>query len=189
MGRGMKKAFFHRATALALPYLLGCANAGAQQPPPPPAPTSFTLTKSATLVEGVLLLNGRPVPDVLLTSCAEYGVVPGGWGTKKHCDEPVEIRTDRAGRFRYRQMSGLASFTCYNPCATDPSSLVWFDVWKDGKPWRVFLADMGFRLSHVELTCDFGQSKGERMPMPSWPEELRPYAPLALPCKVQRWDP
>ncbi len=184
----MKQTFFLRAAALALLHVLGCANAGAQ-PQQLPAPTRFTLTKSAALVEGVLLFKGRPVPDVLLTSCAEYGVVPGGWGKKKHCDQPVEIRTDRAGKFRYQQMSGLPSFTCYNPCAADPASVVWFDAWKDGKPWRMFEINMGFHLSHAYLTCDFGRSKGERMPMPSWPDELLQYAPLALPCKVQRWDP
>lgn len=170
----MKKAFFHRTAALALLHLLGSTNAGAQQPQPLPAPTSFTLTKSATLVEGVQLLDGRPVSGVVLTSRL--------W-TKKHCDQPVEIRTDCAGRFRYRQMSGLASFTCYNPCARDPSSLVWFDVWKEGRPWRVFLADMGFHLSHVELTCDFGQSKGERMPMPSCPRNCANMLPWPFPTR------
>lgn len=86
-------------------------------------------------------------------------------------------------------MSGNASFTCYSPCAADPSSVVWFDVWRDSKPWRLFIVDMGFRLSYVHLTCDFGLSKGEQEYMFSWPEEYRKYAPLVLPCKVDRWDP
>lgn len=164
-----------------------CSNACAQ--PQAPALTSFTLTKSLTTVEGMLLQNGKPVPNVLLTSCGESGVVPGHKGPVKTCDRPVETRTDRDGRFRYEQMSGSATFTCYNPCAADPTSVVWFDIWKGGKPWRLFVADKGFHLSHVYLVCDFSESKGERVPMPAWPDELQRYAPLALQCKVQRWDP
>lgn len=171
----------------AVTLFLCCSVAGAQQLGA--APPSFTLTKSSTVVEGVLLSNGRPAPNVLLTTCQEYDVVPGFSRAEKPCERKVELRTDRMGQFRYQQMSGRASFTCSQPCAADPTSVVWFDVWKDGKPWRAFEADKGFNLSYVYLVCDFGLSKNERMPVPSWPDELQKYAPLSLPCKVQRWEP
>lgn len=79
-------------TALVFVFSNACAQ------PQAPDLTSFTLTKSLTTIEGVLLQNGKPVPNLLLTTCEESGVVPGHKGPVRTCYQPVETRTDRDGR-------------------------------------------------------------------------------------------
>ena len=108
------------------------------------APSTFTLTKSETLVEGVLLEKGRPVSSALLTSCGDYNAIPGMARSKSKCESPIELRTDAAGRFKFYQMSGEKSFTCRNPCAADPHSDVWFDVRIDGRTYRAHEMERGF---------------------------------------------
>ena len=164
--------------------LLGATGQTQAQGQPPPM---FTLTKSETLVEGVLLRKGRPLSNALLTACGEYNAMPGRERSKPKCDLPIELKTDAAGRFRFYQMSGERAFQCSSPCSADPHSEIWFDVWLDGQTFRANQLDNGFSLKHVELMCDVDKTYG-RAKMPAWPSELQEHAPLALKCDVKRWD-
>ena len=82
-------------------------------------------------------------------------------------------------------MSGERSFTCRNPCSSDPVSQIWFDVRLDGRTYRAHEMERGFPLTHVELVCDLGKPGGHVL---SWPKELEEYAPLMLSCNIKRWD-
>lgn len=173
-----------KSLAIALLFLVGGDKLAAEARPP----TSFTLIKAETLVEAVLLRKGRPMQNVVVTSCAEYGVMPGRKSSKPRCDQPINLTTDSKGRLQFYQMSGHRTFTCTNPCSGDPASEVWFDIRLEGRTVRVRHVDHGFELSRAAFVCEIDKAKKATGLGLDWPTHLRDHAPDYLDCDVTAWE-
>lgn len=165
-------------------FVLGTGVLQAQ--PAPPSSKEIKIERVDSRINGTLMNKGKTVTGEVITTCAEFGAVPGIAPSGSICNRPIEMKTPADGEFSFLQFTGQPTFTCYTPCAKDPSSLVWFDVSFEGKRWRAYLIEFGI-LKNAELVCHLDKGS-RRANMPRWPKELLEYAPQELSCEVKQWS-
>lgn len=123
------------------------------------ATPSFAAWESVEgVIEGRLLMGGRPLMGAQITGCADRGYFFG----RQPCMSPFETRTDAEGRFTFKQFTGVTPPTRReikaNPgyAVFDPGWGYGFRVDYEGMAAEAFSTGMGYGRTHVRVECDFG---------------------------------
>lgn len=107
-------------------------------------------------IQGVLVQDGKPVPNALVLGCASHP-----FHRLANCKEPFETRTDSDGRFIFRQRTGIsqADFCKVCPCvpgkplSCDPSFSFGFAVLIDGRSAQIEDGGLGLGKSSISVKC------------------------------------
>jgi hypothetical protein len=111
-------------------------------------------------IEGVIMLNGTPAEDALITSCSD-GRVP----SDSSCTKFISVRTDAAGRFSFRQNTGRhvggaereeqrRFFRDYRGVLESPRIQFGFRVDYQGLAGEFLYIGMGSGPKRVDVDCD-----------------------------------
>lgn len=107
------------------------------------------------LIEGTILMHGKPVQGVRIWWCRDERP-PGG---ERSCNEFAGGWTDAAGRFSFRMRTGYTPPSpeeCQKPfnCSMgDPGWSYWFVVETQSKRLGYWNGGLGYGVVHAEVIC------------------------------------
>ncbi|MES2938630.1 MAG: hypothetical protein V4864_13170 [Pseudomonadota bacterium] len=124
-------------------------------------------------ISGIILRNGKPVPGLLIASCADFQVVPRA----SACEHPIRVTTDHMGRFAYKSLTGVRppppGSSCRGGCIGDPGWGYWFRLQDQHITRHYWNGGLGYGRVKVRIECELSKQRNEELECLTYETALR----------------